>query len=135
MYDIENQSPSVDEFVQLREKIGWGTTNMAMAQASLEHSLFHVTVCHDSQLIGMGRVIGDGFMYFYIQDVVIDPSYQGQGIGRIIMDNIENYLAKAAKKGATIGLLAAQGKEGFYQKHGYVERTGAPLGNGMCKFI
>ena len=45
------------------------------------------------------------------------------------------YLSKTAKKGSTIGLLAAKGKEGFYQRFKYIERSGEPLGKGMCKFI
>ena len=51
------------------------------------------------------------------------------------MNEIELYLAKTTSTGSTVGLLAAKGKESFYLKYGYLERTGNPLGNGMCKFI
>jgi predicted N-acetyltransferase YhbS len=74
-------------------------------------------------------------MYFYLQDVVVDPSYQGQGIGDNLMHEIETYLAKTARKGATIGLLAAKGKESFYRRFGYQQRPNDTLGNGMCKFV
>ena len=51
------------------------------------------------------------------------------------MLNIEQYLQTAANKGGTIGLMAAQGKTGFYLRYGYIERPNATLGPGMCRFI
>jgi ribosomal protein S18 acetylase RimI-like enzyme len=83
----------------------------------------------------MGRIVGDGAMYFYIQDVIVDPSYQGTGVGSILMDQIENYLSVAAQKGSTVGLLAAKGKEDFYIRYDYMLRPSNTLGSGMCKFV
>ncbi len=59
------ESPSVEEFSNLRNKIGWETTDFEMIKNSLEHSLFHVVIRDQFKLIGMGRIIGDGFMYFW----------------------------------------------------------------------
>jgi ribosomal protein S18 acetylase RimI-like enzyme len=134
-YNIELRSPSVDEFLSLRNQIGWGEMDSNVARISLKNTLFHVTVRDESTLIGMGRVVGDGAMYFYIQDVVVDPQYQKAGIGAALMTNIEKYLSVNAKKGSTIGLLAAKGKEGFYSRYGYIERPNNALGNGMCRFV
>ena len=135
-YIIANESPTVDEFVELRRRVGWGETDVLMAKSSLANSLFHVVVRLEGRLIAMGRVIGDGAMYFYIQDVVVSPEYQNQGLGNLLMDRIEAYLSIAAVKGATIGLLAAKGKEGFYRRFGYNLRPNEQLlGHGMCKFI
>ena len=74
-------------------------------------------------------------MFFYIQDLVVIRDYQGQGLGEVLMQNIENYLRETAQKGATIGLFAAKGKESFYSRFGYQSRTGDNLGLGMCKFV
>ncbi len=134
-FTVKEESPSVVEFLLLRKKIGWGDTDANMALTSLQNSLFHVLVRKNSELIGMGRVIGDGAMFFYVQDVVVDPEYQKQGVGHIIMENIESYLSSTAKKGATIGLLAAYNKEKFYMRYGYIGRCGKKLGLGMCKFL
>ena len=138
---IKHDSPTTQEFIALRAVIGWEEADAVMVQTSLANSLFHVTIYQHSnnktpdKLIGMGRVVGDGAMYFYLQDVVVDPSYQGQGIGDNLMREIETYLAKTARKGATIGLLAAKGKESFYHRFGYQKRPNDTLGNGMCKFV
>ena len=134
-YYIDIKQPAALEFSELRAKVGWGDTNLKMAQSSLDNSLFHVTARIGSQCIGMGRVIGDGVMFFYVQDLVVDPQFQKQGIGNALMQAIETYLKVAAKNGSTIALLSAQGKESFYSRYGYCERSGNPLGKGMCKFI
>ncbi len=127
--------PNVEEFIALRSKVGWGELDAKLAQVSLNNSLFHVTMYFKGKLIGMGRVVGDDAMYFYIQDVVVDPDYQRLGIGAALMDKIEGYLFESAKKGATIGLLSAQGKESFYAHYGYTQRPNNVLGHGMCKFV
>ena len=132
---IKLESPTAQEFLTLRKKVGWHSISINEAETSLHNSLFHVSIYIDTQLVGMGRVIGDGVMYFYIQDVVVDPIYQGVGIGVAIMENIERYLGNAANEGSTIGLLAAKGKEAFYAQYGYIERPNTSLGHGMCKFI
>jgi len=134
-YAVTHLSPEVNEFAGLREKIGWGQTNLEMARTSLANSLFHVSIRHQEVLIAMGRVVGDGAMFFYIQDVIVDPDYQKQGLGHIIMENIETYLQQATQKGSTVGLLAARGKEAFYRRYGYLDRSGDDLGLGMCKFL
>ena len=51
------------------------------------------------------------------------------------MEQIERYLSNTVKKGATIGLLAAKGKEEFYSRYDYICRPNKSLGNGMCRFV
>ena len=87
------------------------------------------------KLVAIGRVMGDGAMYYYIQDVVVRPTHQGLGLGNQIMQQIEKYLLENASKNAAIGLFAAKGKEGFYQKYGYLVRDGQKLGQALCKFV
>lgn len=132
---VDFTAPRVEDFLSLREKIGWQNVSAKDAKASLDNSLFHVAVYFEDQLVGMGRVVGDGIMYFYVQDIVVLPDYQGLGIGALIMLNIENYLSSTAIKGSTIGLLAAKGKEAFYARYGYITRPNASLGHGMCRFV
>lgn len=129
------RAPNANDFVSLRALIGWGKLELDMAQASLDNSLFHVSAFYKDQLVATGRVVGDGYMYFYIQDVIVHPASQGLGLGAKVMEYIEAYLKKACAKGATVGLFAAKGKEGFYQKFNYLERSGEPLGKGMCRFV
>ena len=76
-----------------------------------------------------------GAMYFYIQDVIIHPEHQNKGLGSKIMNTLIAHLESCCAPGATIGLLAAHGKESFYLKFGFKPRDGQSLGLGMCRFI
>ena len=67
-----------------------------------------------SRIIAAGRAITDHIRFALILDVVVLPEYQGQGIGRRIMQ----FLAR--RSGAANMLLhSVPGKEGFYQRLGY----------------
>ena len=135
VYKVELKAPALDEFANLRTQVKWQNPNDKRLKASIENSLFWVTVYDTDKLIGTGRVVGDGAMYFYIQDIIVAPSYQKQGVGHLVMTYIEKYLSNTFSNGATVGLLSAHGKESFYTQYGYVNRDGDVLGLGMCKFI
>jgi len=132
---VAAQAPAVEEYLKLRERVGWTSITADLATSALANSLYHVTIREQERLIAMARVVGDGALFFYLQDVVVDPEYQNSGVGHTLMESVENYLAKIAESGATIGLFAAVGNEDFYSRYGYVRRDGAELGFGMCKFV
>ncbi len=104
-----------------------------VVEKAIENDLFSVCVYHDNELVGIGRIIGDGYIYFYIQDIIVIPEYQKKGIGRVIMDNIEGYLLTAANNNSFVGLMAAVGVQGFYEKYGYKVRP--ENGSGMYKVV
>lgn len=132
---VEQAAPEVSEFVRLRALMGWGAITEQQARLSIERSLEFAVIYDAEKLVAMGRVIGDGALFFYLQDVVVHPDYQRRGMGTAVMHSLEQYLQREAKAGATVALLAAQGREGFYERFGYLRRTGQPLGLGMCQFI
>ena len=70
-----------------------------------------VFVFDDAELIGFGRAISDGLIQAAIYDVDVVPGYQGQNIGRQIIDRIVTSLP-----GCNFILYAAPGKEQFYEK-------------------
>ncbi|MGG5572895.1 GNAT family N-acetyltransferase [Vibrio diazotrophicus] len=128
------EAPSAEEFVMLRETANWKSPSLVLVNQSIQSSLFHVTIRTGKDLIAMARIVGDGVMYFYIQDVVVSPNHRQKGLGSILMQEIERYLEQNAPSNATVGLLAATGKESFYERYGYVIRPKEALGHGMCKF-
>lgn len=134
-YEILHTAPAPEDFIRIRESAGWNNPDLQTVAQSISNSLFWVTIWQHNRLIATARIVGDGNMYFYIQDVIVLPSQQGQGIGSLLMREIETYLHKRCTPGATVGLLSAVGKEAFYEKFGYSVRSGENLGFGMCKFI
>jgi ribosomal protein S18 acetylase RimI-like enzyme len=112
--------PTLDEYQQLCHAVGWSAViNFAVASAALAQSVTAVVARTEQQTIGMGRIVGDGAIYFYIQDVAVLPAHQHRGVGQRIMDHLLAYLATAAPAQAFIGVFAAQGTESFYQRYGF----------------
>ena len=132
---LREESPSAEELVSIRAAMGWGVSSMEAAEASVKNCPFSVCLRVDGNLVGLGRIVGDGGLYYYIQDVIVLLEYQGRGYGTLIMQRIMSYLDEHALHGATIGLLAATGKEAFYAKFGFIERPNERMGSGMCQYV
>ena len=79
----------------------------------------------DGELVGMGRVLSDGFSDAYIQDVVVDPSYRGQGIGGRIVKFLVSELESCGVD--WIALVGEPGTERFYSRLGFEEKKGFTL--------
>ena len=58
----------------------------------MEHTLFRVSVFDDGQIVAMARVIGDMGLDYYIKDVIVRPEYQKKGIGRLLINEILQFI-------------------------------------------
>ena len=78
----------------------------------LERSAVAVGAFNDGSLIGFGRALSDNCSDAYIQDVVVDPKFRGQGIGSRIIRFLE---AELRRRGVDwIALVGEPGTEKFY---------------------
>ncbi|MED4586104.1 GNAT family N-acetyltransferase [Brevibacillus choshinensis] len=119
-YEIVERNPTLEEFHQLCVSVGWGNMmNFKVIQNSLKNSLYSVIVLFEGRIIGMGRIIGDGYIYFYLQDIVVLPQYQKMGIGTMIMDNLMSYLKENAPDKAFIGLFSSNEGKKLYEKYNF----------------
>jgi GNAT superfamily N-acetyltransferase len=126
--------PSAADYNRLRVAVGWAPYAEEVIERALPRSLYCVCAKADGVVVGMARVIGDGGMVYYVQDVIVLPAYQGQGIGRQMMDRIMAYIRGDASPNSIIGLMAAKGKEPFYVRYGLTVRPTERLGAGMTAF-
>lgn len=131
-YDIIERCVTVEEFNSLRLSVGWTKLNHESVSKALDSSLYAVCTIVNNQIVGMGRVVGDGGLYYYIQDLIVETQFQGLGIGNAMLTKIIKFLENNISEGAFIGLMAAKGKELFYKKFGFIERPNKDFGPGMC---
>lgn len=131
MYHYKERAILAKEFNCLRESVGWDIYDENLIQSSLDKSLYSIVVYDNEKLIGMGRVIGDERIDFFIKDIVVLPEYQGKHIGEEIMKRIIYYIHKNAINNSNVALMSAVGKEGFYRKFGFEERPNEHQGSGM----
>ena len=121
-YHLLEMLPSLSDYRRLRAAVGWSELSPEAMEEGLENSLYAVCVCRDEEIVGCGRVVGDGAVYFYIQDVIVLPEHQGQGLGARIMDRIMAYLDGHAHQNSFIALMAAKDAAGFYERYGFARR-------------
>lgn len=106
--------PSFDAYNRLRSLVGWvRIPDHACREAFGRTLLFCCCFAHE-ELIGFGRVVGDGTIYFYLQDIMVAPNCQGSGIGSTIVQTLTTNLRPVLGPHTFLGLLAIPGTEEFY---------------------
>ena len=78
------------EILNLYESVGWinYTNNPKMLENAFVNSLKILGAYEDEKLIGIIRVVGDGHSVVFIQDLLVYPEYQRQGIGTALLKQI-----------------------------------------------
>lgn len=121
-----------EDFIRLRIEAGFAEIPMDHARKALQNGLINVSAIYNGELVGMGRLVGDGAMYWYLQEIIILPQFQRKGIGTMIVNYLIDYAKANSITGefTTIGGVSAKGKEPFYEKMGFEIIT-----NGIKKMI
>lgn len=137
MLDIRENSLNTDTYLYLRNEVGWPLLTERQAECALNNCLFNVCAYLDGKPVGMGRVVGDGAVISYVQDLVVIPAAQGMHIGSTILDRLRQYVEEITEPGSRmmLCLMCAKGRESFYQHHGFIARPTDALGPGMISYI
>ena len=80
-------SVSLDDVLHLYQAVGWTnyTNQPQMLAQALTHSLAIYLARDGEKIVGLVRLIGDDFSLVFVQDLIVLPSYQRQGIGSALM--------------------------------------------------
>lgn len=124
MPEFSDRAATPAEYAKLREITGLGARSLGAARIGLDATLFGVWVRSGQDLIGMGRVIGDGGCFVQITDVSVAPDFQGQGFGSRILARLLAWCDSTLPSGCYISLIADEGAEQLYQRAGFEYRTG-----------
>ena len=121
-----------EDFIRLRIQTGFAEIPVDHARKALQNGLINVSAIYNGELVGMGRLVGDGAMYWYLQEIMILPQFQRKGIGTMIVNHLVDYARANSITGkfTTIGGVSAKGKEPFYEKMGF-----EIISNGIIKMI
>lgn len=102
-----NPTLTLDQVLSLYQAVEWTnyTANPDRLQAGLDGTLFMRAAYDGDRLVGLLRAVGDGATILFIQDILVLPTYQRQGIGtRLLTDCLAAY-------------------EGIYQCHLMTDQT------------
>ena len=125
---FREETPGVDEFLEMRAVAGLGARSVEAAAAGLPNTLYAVCVREGERLVAMGRVVGDGGLNFEIVDMAVHPDFQRQGIGYRIMDMLMGYLNAEAPSKAYVSMIADDDAPKLYEKFGFTPVMPASIG-------
>ena len=76
-----------EEILRLYSAVGWTayTDNPGALEQGFRHSLLVLAAYEGDELIGLIRAVGDGATIVFIQDLLVDPAYQRQGIATALV--------------------------------------------------
>ncbi|MEM0965192.1 MAG: GNAT family N-acetyltransferase [Verrucomicrobiota bacterium] len=119
-YTITERRPTAEEFIDLIESVGWSryTNRKAIPDALNGTLVSYVATCGQS-VVGMGRLIGDGYRFVYIQDLVVHPDHQRRGVGSAVMDRIVDYINRNCPKKTYVHLFTTKKDSPFYSRYGF----------------
>lgn len=123
--------PTIAEYIELRTRTGWGSIDQETARQTIQAAAFTVSLRHNERLIGLARVMGDGILYFFLADLIVDPELRGEKLGDRLMRFVTSYFDRCAAPGASITLVPLKGTGSFYERHGFVRCPNGPFGTGM----
>ena len=107
-----NNSVKAADLIEVFDSVGWNKEEENIIEAF--NNSYYITAYHQDTLIGFARAISDGHYYTGIYDLIVLPEYQGNGIGRQMMDMLVDKF-----EGTYIFLTYTEGNRDFYKKCGF----------------
>jgi GNAT superfamily N-acetyltransferase len=105
----------------LFDKVNWRVRVPEEIEKAFRTSSWTIFIYKDEQLIGFGRTIDDGRYYAMLGDIVVDPDFQGNGLGKMMVTTLNGLLENYH----FVTLTAAPGKGDFYKSLGWKKQTTA----------
>lgn len=121
MYQVEicNSEKTLDAIVDLRYLVlrkPWNKPKETVTD-DLEVNSINAFIQNNNTMIACGRLQNNGEGIGQIRYMAIDPNYQGQGLGKLILKKLEDEAKKTELK--TIELQARENAVEFYKACGY----------------
>ena len=109
----------LEDVLHLYQAVGWTnyTHQPEMLEQALSYSLAIYLALDGDAVVGLIRLVGDGFSSIFVQDLIVLPSYQRQGIGSSLMkEALEDF-----KEAYQVQLATEQTEKnvGFYRSMGF----------------
>lgn len=116
---IESSVYEEEQIKALYDNVKWTayTDDIPKLVKAIEHSLAVITAWDNNKLIGLIRVVGDGYTIIYVQDILVLEEYQNQGIGSELMQRILYKYHDVRQK--VLLTNDAPDVRAFYEKNGF----------------
>lgn len=127
-YTTRAEIPSATTYMHLRASAGLSPKTAEASARGLPNSLFAIQVLHGDEVVGMGRVIGDGGCFYQVVDIAVLPAHQGQGLGKLIMGTISAWITDHVPPTGYVSLIADGQAQHLYTQFGFELTTPKSVG-------
>ncbi|CTO14009.1 TPA: GNAT family N-acetyltransferase [Streptococcus pneumoniae] len=109
----------LEDVLHLYQDVGWTnyTHQTEMLEQALSHSLVIYLALDGDAVVGLIRLVGDGFSSVFVQDLIVLPSYQRQGIGSSLMKEALGNFKEAYQ--VQLATEETEKNVGFYRSMGF----------------
>lgn len=117
----ENPSIKREDLLSLYKSVKWDnyTKDPDSLVRAIEQSLYIAAAYDKNQLIGLIRVVGDDESIAYIQDILINPTYQNQGVGTMLFNHVKDRFSHVRQM--VLITDHDEKNQAFYHKQGFVK--------------
>ena len=117
---LREHFPDVADYRRLRLATGLSDKSEDAARAGLANTTYGVSLLRGDEVVGMGRIVGDGGCFHFVVDIGVIPALQGRGLGKRIMDALDAWLRAHALPTAHVSLFADGEAKRLYAQYGFV---------------
>ncbi len=122
-----NETVSPKDLADLREAVGWNRMEREYGDPRLT-SCCHIAVYDEGRLVGYVDCVSNGVTDAYIQDLMVRPDCQGQGIGTELMRRMLAYLRE--KHIYMVSVVFEESLKPFYARFGFFPMLAGQLETG-----
>ena len=109
---------SVENYCLLRKSVKWHDIPEKYVKLAFDRSDYIIAAYDGETPVGMARLMADGTQA-YIMDVAVRPEYQGNGIGKGLMERIVAFIKGMDYDTMLANLMTSKKTTGFYEKSGF----------------
>ena len=122
-YQLDPDLSAIDwqRVLHLFQEVNWKHRVAEEIEQAFKLSTNTIFIYDQGTMIAFGRTIGDGRYYAMLADIVVDPSYQGKGLGKYLVTKLNSLLGNYH----FVNLSAAPGADNFYKSLGWKKQTTA----------
>lgn len=122
MTDMEIKEYTVyneNEILELYASVGWSayTDEPEVLHKGFEHSMLVLGAYESGKLVGVIRVVGDGYTIVFIQDLLVLPEYQRKGIGAALIQSVLTRFSFVRQ--IELAADTTSGTAAFYKSQGF----------------
>jgi predicted N-acetyltransferase YhbS len=125
---IVTRKPTVAEYESVVASVGFRSHDHEAIEVALANTFLSVCAVDAGEVVGLGRIVGDGAISFLLTNVMVRPSHQRRGIGSLIVGALCQSMEDLPYRNVVVEVVPLPGSQSFYEQQGFRASSTAPPG-------